>query len=343
MSEQANSPAKGVLIALLVVAALGVGVWATVSMNVFGEREVQPVDVAKVDEVLLKWKQVGAFDTGLSSPVALAAVSGGICVVGDKALVTFAPDGQRVSTFDLPAAASCLSAGQNNRILVGLGDRVAWFDRDGKITTIAPTPEKTPFFTAILQTSEAIYAADSINVVVWRTSDEGKTWTRIDGRTADDDTGFVLRSGYFDLDAGGEGLLWIVNPGRLRIEAFTPDGTRKFTWGSDAATVAGFSGCCNPGHIAVGPRGHVATVDKGFEPHKPAKVKVFVPGSVDSPHEELESVVAVAQQFKDPSISLDVAFDAEGRVVVLELIPGGQVRTFERKANPAAPESADNE
>jgi len=340
MSEQADSVARGPLIALLIVAALGVGVWATVSMNVFGEREVLPVDVAKVDEVLLKWKQVGAFDTGMTEPVALAAVSGGICVVGDKALVTFMPDGQRASTVDLPADASCLAVGQDGRILIGLGDRIAWFDQKRKIVTIAPAAEKTPFFTAVLQTPDALYAADSINAVVWTTGDEGKTWSQINGQTADDKTGFVLRSGYFDLDAGPDGLLRIVNPGRLRIEGYTPDGTRKFMWGREESSVRGFSGCCNPGHIAIGPEGRIVTAEKGVVP---AKVKVFASDGVDSPHEELESVVADAPQFDDPSIPLDVAFDAKGRVVVLELIAGGQVRIFERKDGPEGPESTDNE
>jgi len=341
MSEQqSESPAKGPLITLLIVAALGAGVWAVVSMNVFGERDVRQAEVAKVDEVLLKWKQVGSFDTGLDDPVAMAAVTGGICVVGDKLLVTFAPDGQRVSTVDLPSEPSAVAVGRDGRILLGLGDRVAWFAPNGKIVTASPEAGKTPFFTAIVETPDALYAADSINAVVWWTSDEGKTWSSIDGRTPDDTTGFVLRSGYFDIDAGPDGLLRIVNPGELRIEGYTPQGVRKFMWGRAETSVRGFSGCCNPGHFAIGPEGRIVTAEKGVTP---AKVKVFAADGVDSPHEELESVVADAPQFRDPSISLDVAFDAKGRVIVLELIRGGQVRIFERKDRPATTQRTDDD
>ena len=146
-----------------------------------------------------------------------------------------------------------------------------------------------------------------------------------------DETGFVLRSGNFDVAQGPHGLLRIVNPGLLRVEAYTTDGRRKFMWGKAASTVEGFSGCCNPAHIAIGPDGHVVTAEKGVAP---AKVKVFMPDRGDSTPGALESVVADASQFRDAAMSLDVAVDADGRVVVLELAAGGKVRIFERKPDP---------
>ena len=332
-----GNPVKVALVVTLVVAAAGVGIWAVASMDIFGERQAEPVRLAKVDPALLKWRQVCQFDTGLSRPQGVAVVDGAICVIGDRMLLTFTPDAQRVSQFALPAEPSCLAVGEDNRVLVGLGDRVAWFDRDGRVTALAPPGKKTPYITSVLWSSWGLYAADSVNGVVWRTHDDGATWSQIDGRSKDDETGFVLRSAYFDLDAGADGLLRIVNPGMLRVEVYTPAGARLYVWGMAEQTVGGFSGCCNPAHIAIAPDGRIVTAEKGLAP---AKVKIFAPDGPDTPLGRIESVVADASQFKDPSIPLDVAVDAEGRVVVLELVKGGRVRIFERQG--AGPERNDD-
>ena len=333
MNGQSGNKVKVLFIAALVVAAAGVGVWAVVSMSVFGERQTEPLRVEEVDPALLKWRQVRAFDTGLSRPWALAIAGKNICVAGDRTLATFTPDGKRVSQFPLPGEASCLAVGRNNRILVGLGGRIVWFDRGGKTTAITPPGKKTPYITSILWTPESLYAADSVNGVVWRTDDGGKTWSEIDGRTEDGGPGFVLRSQNFDLAAGPDGLLRIVNPGMLRVEVYTPDGLRLFTRGKAERTIGGFAGCCNPAHIAFAPDGSLVTAEKGLTP---AKVKVFALGRGDSARWRVESVVVGASQFRDPSIWLDVAVDAKGRVVVLELTKGGQVRIFERTKPKAA-------
>ncbi len=340
MNEPKGNPAKKLIAAALVVVAVGVGIWAVVTMDLFAERQSKPVLVAKVDPALLKWRQVRAFDTGMTGPKGLAVVAGAICVVGDRALVTFRPDGQVISRRGLPAEPSCVAVGPGGRVLVGLGDRIAWFDAAGKITALTPPGEKTPHISSILATSGSLYATDAVNAVVWRTSDAGRTWSQIDGRTENDRTGFVLRSTHFefDLDVGPHGRLRIVNPGLLRVEAYTPDGVRKFMWGKEATTVDGFGGCCNPAHIAIAPDGSIVTAEKSVVP---AKVKIFAPDGPDAQSGRVESVVADASQFKDPSISLDVAVDAEGRVVVLELVKGGRVRIFERQG--AGPERKDDE
>ena len=338
MTATPNNPIRTLAIAALVAGAVGAGIWAAVSMSVRGEREVTEAPLAPVDPALLTWRQVGAFDPGVGRPWGVAVGGGRIYVAGDTTLAVFTFEGQRVLQFTLSGVPSCVAVGPNNRMAVGLGRTVAWLDRDGKATEIAPPAPKPPYFTSVLWTLSGLYAADSINAVVWRTVDEGKTWSKIDGRTGGDKTGFVLRSANFDIAQGAHGLLRIVNPGRLRVEAYTADGQRKFMWGKASSTVDGFGGCCNPAHIAIDSDGYVVTAEKGLAA---AKVKVFMPDRGDSAPGALDSVVADASQFRDPAVSLDVAVDADGRVIVLELVPGGTVRIFERK--PAGAERADDE
>jgi len=342
MNRRSDNKVKVLLVAVLVVVAAGVGVWAVVSMRSSGESRTRRPHVDRVDPGLLTWRQVLAFDTGLSLPSALTVAGETICVAGDRTLVTFAPDGKRIARQALGGEVSCLAVGRDNRILVGLDGRIVSFDRDARTADITPPGKKPPYLTAILWTPESLYAADSINGVVWRTHDGGATWSAIDGRAGDGSPGFVLRSQNFDLAAGRDGLLRIVNPGMLRVEVYTPDGMRLFTRGDTELTIGHFAGCCNPAHIAIAPDGSLVTAEKGLTP---AKVKVFAPAGGDLPVGTLESVVVEASQFRNPLVRLDVAVDAGGRVVVLELERGGQVRLFERKTTraTAAPERKDDE
>ena len=61
-----------------------------------------------------------------------------------------------------------------------------------------------------------------------------------------------------------------MNPGRHKIEAYTFDGELETSWGTPATTIGGFSGCCNPTHIAMLPDGSFVTSEKGL-----ARVKVY--------------------------------------------------------------------
>jgi len=131
--------------------------------------------------------------------------------------------------------------------------------------------------------------------------------------------GFIVPSPYFDVALAGKDRLWIVNPGRRRVELYTFDGSLLAHWGKASFKIEGFCGCCNPTHIAVLPSGHLVTSEKGL-----ARVKVYTPGG------ELASVVAPPAAFAGGTTGLDVAADSRGRIWVLDPV-ARKVRLFTRK------------
>ncbi len=72
-------------------------------------------------------------------------------------------------------------------------------------------------------------------------------------------------------------------------------------------TIDGFSGCCNPSHIAILADGSFVTSEKGL-----VRVKIL------NPTGKLKSVVAGPDQFDEETRGLDLAVDSENRIIVLD-------------------------
>jgi hypothetical protein len=131
--------------------------------------------------------------------------------------------------------------------------------------------------------------------------------------------GFVVPSPYFDLAIAPSGLLFVANPGRQRVESYFEDGTLVSVWGKASFDLDGFSGCCNPSHLAVLPDGRLVTSEKGL-----VRVKVH-----DAEGRFL-GVVAEGAALGEDTAPREVAADSSGRVVILDPATRS-VRVFEPK------------
>jgi len=318
---------RTVLVTALVLAATAVGIVAVVVMNVTGEKRADKLPLAKVDPALRTWRKVGGFSPGLTRPQGMAAAAGKVYIAGDRAVRVFTETGQTVAEWPLPDEPSCIALAGDGRVLVGLGNRVVIYDARGRRQTGWPAPSEKAYVTAIAVAGPSVFLADSIRHVVTRHDLAGKLELTIDGRTSRNTTGFIIRSGYFDLAAAPDRLVRIVNPGLLRIEAWTVDGERRFAWGKAGETVDGFSGCCNPGNIAILPDRRIVTAEKG---KAPAKVKVFEPDGPETHFGTVESVILAGDEMDDVTIALDVAIGSRGQVLVLEMTGDGSVLVFEQ-------------
>ena len=102
--------------------------------------------------------------------------------------------------------------------------------------------------------------ADAVNRSVHRFDISGKYLDSFEGKTGGQDLhGFIVPSPYFDLKVNGDGELWVINPGKHAFENYTDDGELRSYWENNSMKVDGFSGCCNPAHIAFLPDGSFIT------------------------------------------------------------------------------------
>jgi hypothetical protein len=247
-------------------------------------------------------------------------------VAGDRSVVMLNAQGARVSEIALPEPPRCLGVAGDGRVYIGFKNRVEVYIA-GTLASRWETLAAKPVITAIAVGENEVFVADAGNRAVWRYDLNGKQTGRIGlkegSKTA---SRFIVPSPYFDLEIGPGKLLWVVNPGQHRLEAFTFDGALEASWGETSLQVKGFCGCCNPVFFTRLPDGRFITSEKGL-----TRVKVY------SPQGEFEGVVAGPEQFPKYGVNpdtmasgLDVAADDQGRVLVADTL-AGQVRVFTRK------------
>jgi len=273
------------------------------------------------DPLLAGWREAGstAFATGTLGGLAVDG-RGRIYVAADDRLIVLDEKGVRTGEMALPAPASAIAAGPDGEIYISLGDRIAAIAPGGDISEWSSLGEKS-FVTSVAAGRGEVFAADAGNRIVWRFDGEGRLLGAFGRRNLGrGELGFIVPSPYFDLALGRDGALWVVNPGRLRVERYEGDGRRSALWGSASLAVEGFSGCCNPSHIAILPDGSFATSEKGLP-----RVKVYGPDG------SLRSVVAGPESFRPDAVDLDLAVTPSGKILVLD--PSRRsLRVFERIA-----------
>ena len=299
-------------------------------------------EFTRVDPNLIHYEEAAAVETGMKEPRGIAVGPNDcLCVAGDKAFRIFSAEGKLHTIANTPTEPQAIAVDKKGKTYAAMKDQVIVFDiHEESVVVWQPMGEKA-YLTSIAAGENDVFVADAGALAVLRYDAGGRLVNRITGRPAllsppaasagegepapgaaadkADDEGFIVPSPYFDVALAGKDRLWIVNPGRRRVELYTFDGSLLAHWGKASFKIEGFCGCCNPIHIAVLPGGHLVTSEKGL-----ARVKVYTPGG------ELASVVAPPAAFAEGTTGLDVAADSRGRIWVLD--PAARkVRLFVRK------------
>ncbi len=333
MTSETPTPDRNLLgrwtpaIVLVVLGAIIGGV-ITLSRETGRDRRPAKLDDAFVYDVerykvippeRIGYREVARIETGLTQATALAVgPEDQIVVGGDEQVLVFSPDGTPgavIPTGDTPYALTTSPAGV---LFVATKNRVGQCEFKGPILLLCTIPGEKPRITSIAVDQESIFVADAGSRGVWRYTLAGGLCGRLGDKNADRHIpGFAVPSPFFDLLVAPDGLLRIVDPGRHRIRAFTTDGHLELSWGRSTFALEGFSGCCNPSHIALLPDGSFVTSEKGIP-----RVKVY-----DAEGNFVTAVVG-SDGLDTEYYPCDVATDSKGRILVLD--PAKQVvRIFE--------------
>jgi DNA-binding beta-propeller fold protein YncE len=329
----------GALIALAVVVA----VIAVVRLDVIGSKggglgkefKYEISELTRIDPNLILYEEsTGAIKTGFTSTHGVAVDSkGSIYVAGDKAIRIFARSGDRLGEIKLDGKPRCLTVTEDGTIYAGLQDHVEVYDAQGQRLASWESLGKDAILTGIIASEDNVFVADAGRRIVIRYDTKGGVINEIGRKDSIRNIpGFVVPSPYFDLAVSKDGLLRVVNPGRLRIEAYTFDGDIEFWWGEPSAAVEGFCGCCNPVNIAVLPDGGFITCEKGLVRIKVYNSEGSFVGVVAGPEQlgagGTSKICTLPEECQ--TNGFDVAVDAEGRVFVLDTVDN-VVKIFSRK------------
>ncbi len=331
---------------LVIAAALVVAVMAVWKVDRSGENgnglpddfDYQIEQYKKIDPSLIAYRDALVFPSNLKTATAVAiGPQDEICVAGDRTVRVFDRAGAELRAIELEASPSCLAVGpaehaREGHVFAGIGDHVEVFDAAGKRAAIWPSLGPKAVLTSIAVAEEEVFVADAGLYRVHRLNLDGELVGAIVARDKDNKEAlFAVPSPFFDVAVHPDGWLRVVNPGAVRVEAYSFGGNLELFWGNASADIEGFFGCCNPANIAVLPDGRVVTAEKGL-----IRVKIY------SGDGQFESVVAGPDTFgasaaaANESLSdheytaVDVAADSAGRVIVLDLTTA-QVHVFEPK------------
>ncbi len=315
-----SRPALVLLAVLLVVVLTLLFVWLAHRGNVLQRQsEAQVAAQTEAAQQLQQpgpapspWQLQSRVPVALQEPTAIACSGDRVYVVGGEsatsdALLVCDRSLKPLSRVALPGMPRGVAA-SNDAILTAFGARVARLDASGKALSDFGVAGERVRLSSVLPLGQELWVADSGQRAVWRYDASGKLLGKVGA--PDPATGYpglLVPSPHLDLALTPTGNVLINNPGKLRVETWSPQGKLTGQFGKPGMGDDGFAGCCNPIAVAALPDGRVVTAEKGL-----VRVKVYRADGT------FESVVATPPVLSRGVASLDLATTADGAILVLD-------------------------
>ncbi|MFC2124368.1 hypothetical protein ACFLU5_06120 [Bacteroidota bacterium] len=273
-----------------------------------------------VDPSLIKYREVKRINLSISDPKGIDYHKGAIYLVYKNHIQVIDTSGIELLNISVPGLNTSISVSPEDVIFIGNKDHIEQFDLAGNLLHTWDTLGQKTIITSIAFKRDAVFVADAGNLLVYRYNYNGEKLNAFDGKVRIEGSyGFLIPSPYFDLVVDPDNELWIVNPGLHYVENYTDEGQIRAFWGESSFDIEGFSGCCNPSHLASLPDGSFVTSEKGL-----LRIKIYKPSG------EFDCVVAAPDKFDEDAEPLDLTTDENGNIYALD-ISKNLVRIFKRK------------
>ncbi len=275
-----------------------------------------------VDQSMIKFREVRRIGLSIPDPKAIDIKNNLIAIGFKDHLQVIDTSGLEIINRSVRGPVTAVSFSPEGYIYLGCQNSIEIINMEGEsIARWQNFGEKT-LITAIAFKDSMAIVADAGNRIVFRLDQQGQLLDSFDGTgRLDGNYGFILPSPYFDLEVDPDDELWVVNSGLLKVENYTDDGSVRAFWGKPSFEIEGFTGCCNPAHIAIMKDGSFVTSEKGL-----SRIKVYKASG------ELDCVVAAPADFEDENEPADIAVDEYGKIYALD-ITKEKIRIFERNIN----------
>ncbi len=276
-----------------------------------------------VDPSLIHYRETRNVRLACEHPKAIAYANGQLYIGADSFLQVITPEGRELLRVGLPASPECLYADEDGRIFVGFRSHIEVLNRAGGQVARWEGLGENSVLTSMALKDGILFAADAGRRRISRfLAADGRLLGHFEGQTGKGAfQGFVVSSPTFDVAVNAEGELWVVNPGNHRFEQYTAEGVLRTFWENHSQDIDGFTGCCNPAHLAFLPDGSFVTSEKRI-----VRIKMHRPSG------ELNGVVAPPEKFEENGKAPDIAVSPEGIIYALDL-DRRMVRVFEKKEN----------
>lgn len=266
-------------------------------------------NLKNIDTTLLCYKEIQSIPIKDTQVYGISLDSeDNIYVSGDNIVMSFNKQGEEISHFNVEGSANCITVAKDGEIYLSFKDHIEIWNKKGKLLQKWDTINSVAYITSIAIDSTSVFLADAGNKIVHQYNKKGELINKIGKRNKDAGIlGFFIPSPYFDVVLGRDGEIWAINTGRHNFEAYDKEGNLISSWKKRSMTIEGFSGCCNPSHVAMLSDGSFVTTEKGL-----VRVKVHRANG------DLKCVVAKPEHFEEGTRGLDVAVDSKDRIIILD-------------------------
>jgi len=244
-----------------------------------------------------------------------------VYAAGDQEIKVFDDAGRLRRRWSTGQPGLSVAVSGDGRVFAGQAGQVEIFDSEGRLSGTWRDKERLGLVTAIGFYKGNVFLADARDRCIRRYDAGGKYLNDIgkDNRMK----GFLIPNGVVDFGVDAKGILHAANPGKHRVERYTPEGILLGHFGRfDGRDPAGFSGCCNPTNVAVTDGARVWVTEKAGP-----RAKVYDSGGT--------LLAVIATGVFDPNCkNMSIATGSRGRVCVADTVKL-QIFVFEPRAGEA--------
>jgi sugar lactone lactonase YvrE len=226
---------------------------------------------------------------------------------GDSEVKVFGRDGTFERRWPTSSPAHAVAVAGDGRVFVGESGQMEIFDEAGRLAHTWRDAQRLGRVTAIGFVGGDVLVADAAGRTI-RRFDAGGRFLNDIGRNNRTE-GFLIPNGVLDFSVDPSGVIHAANPGKHRVERYTPSDQLLGHIGRfDGIDPSGFPGCCNPTNVTVAGHDRLYVTEKAGP-----RVKVY------DFHGRLLSVIATAP-FDFNCKNMDIAVDGRGRVYVADTV-----------------------
>jgi hypothetical protein len=254
----------------------------------------------------MQYRQVQTIG-GFSSAVRGLATDrqGFLYAAGDTEIKVFDTAGRLKRRWATARPSHSVAVMDDGSVYIGQKGQIEIFDSVGKPIRAWRNTGVLGRITAIGFLRDSVLAADTADRAIRRFDLKGALLNKIGKDNAVN--GFLIPNGVLDFAVDAQGVIHAANPGKHRVERYSPDGELLGHIGRfDGNDPAGFTGCCNPTNIAVSDRIYVT--EKAVP-----RAKAYDFGGT--------LLAVIASDVFDPNVkNMSIAAGPRGRVYVVDTV-----------------------
>ena len=175
---------------------------------------------------------------------------GEIYAAGDSEIKVFDPEGALQHRWAVAHPPLSVAVAQDGSVYAGELRQIEIFDRNGRLIRRWRDEKLLCRVTQIGFAGDSILAGDAADRAIRRFDGQGSFLNNIGKENRLN--GLLIPNGVVSFGVDAQGVIHPANPGKHRVERYTPAGELLGHIGRfDGTNPAGFTGCCNPTNVAV--------------------------------------------------------------------------------------------